>query len=63
MVRHRRSEVAVMLPARLAETILVTPGVDEAGLYADIVRRVRAAATESYLRSREGINLLVGEPS
>jgi SNF2 family DNA or RNA helicase len=45
MVRHRRSEVAVMLPPRLAETILVTPGIDEAGLYADIVRRVRAAAT------------------
>ncbi|MDI3314372.1 MAG: DEAD/DEAH box helicase [Mycobacterium sp.] len=44
MVRHRRSEVAVMLPARLAETILVTPGADEAGLYADIVRRVRLAA-------------------
>ena len=47
MVRHRRSEVAVMLPPRLAETILVTPGIDEAGLYADIVRRVRAAATGS----------------
>ncbi|MBV8292526.1 MAG: DEAD/DEAH box helicase [Mycobacterium sp.] len=47
MVRHRRSEVAVMLPSRLAETILVTPGIDEASLYADIVRRVRAAATES----------------
>jgi len=47
MVRHRRSEVAVMLPARLAETNLVTPGVDEAGLYADIVRRVRAAAAGS----------------
>jgi SNF2 family DNA or RNA helicase len=45
MVRHRRSEVAVMLPPRLAETIMVTPGIDEAGLYADIVRRVRAAAT------------------
>ena len=47
MVRHRRSEVAVMLPPRLAETILVTPGIDEAALYADIVRRVRAAATGS----------------
>src|SRR4029079_1869127 len=47
MVRHRRSEVAVMLPPRLAETILVTPGIDEAGLYADIVRRVRGAATGS----------------
>ncbi|WP_293057222.1 DEAD/DEAH box helicase [Mycobacterium sp.] len=43
MIRHRRSEVAVMLPSRLAETILVTPGSDEAGLYADLVRRVRAA--------------------
>lgn len=47
IVRHRRSEVAVMLPPRLAETILVTPGIDEAYLYADIVRRVRAAATGS----------------
>ena len=47
MVRHRRSEVAVMLPPRLAETTLVAPGIDEAGLYADIVRRVRAAATGS----------------
>jgi SNF2 family DNA or RNA helicase len=47
MVRHRRSEVAVMLPPRLAETILLTPGIDEAALYADIVRRVRAAATGS----------------
>ena len=47
MVRHRRSEVAVMLPPRLAETILVTPGVEEAALYIDIVRRVRLAATES----------------
>ncbi len=47
MVRHRRSEVAVMLPSRLAETVLVTPGIDESGLYADIVRQVRAAATGS----------------
>jgi SNF2 family DNA or RNA helicase len=47
MVRHRRSDVAVMLPPRLAETVLVTPGVDEACLYADIVRRVRAAAAGS----------------
>jgi SNF2 family DNA or RNA helicase len=45
MVRHRRSEVAVMLPPRLGKTVLVTPDSDEANLYADIVRRVRAAAT------------------
>lgn len=62
MVRHRRSEVAVMLPPRLAETALVTPGVDEAGLYADLVRRVRAAATDSG-RSRlalRGLTRLAG---
>lgn len=47
MVRHRRSEVAVMLPPRLAETILVTPGGEEAGVYTDIVRRVRTAAAEA----------------
>lgn len=41
MVRHRRSEVAVMLPARLAETVLVTPGEDERSLYAEITARVR----------------------
>ncbi len=45
MVRHRRSEVAVMLPPRLAETILVTPDIDEAALYSHIIRRVRGAAT------------------
>lgn len=44
MVRHRRSEVSVMLPPRLAETVLVTPGAEEASLYADIVRGIRAAA-------------------
>ena len=42
MVRHRRSEVALMLPRRLAETIRVTPGADEAALYHDVGARVRA---------------------
>jgi SNF2 family DNA or RNA helicase len=41
MVRHRRSEVAVLLPRRLAETVLVTPGDDERELYARIAGRVR----------------------
>ena len=41
MVRHRRSEVAVMLPQRLAETVRVTPAPQESALYADIVGRVR----------------------
>jgi SNF2 family DNA or RNA helicase len=43
-VRHRRSEVALLLPQRVAETVLVTPNVDEAELYAQIVARVRAEA-------------------
>ncbi|MDD4868526.1 MAG: DEAD/DEAH box helicase, partial [Mycobacterium sp.] len=62
MVRHRRSEVAVMLPPRLAETTLVAPGIEEAALYADVVRRVRAAATGSG-RSRlalRGLTRLAG---
>lgn len=41
MIRHRRSEVALMLPQRLAETLLITPGPDEAQLYADLTARIR----------------------
>lgn len=62
MVRHRRSEVAVMLPPRLAETTLVAPGIEEAALYAAVVRRVRATAAESG-RSRlalRGLTRLAG---
>ncbi|MBV9314660.1 MAG: DEAD/DEAH box helicase [Pseudonocardia sp.] len=44
MVRHRRSEVAVMLPQRLAETVLVTPSEEERMLYADITARIRHEA-------------------
>ena len=47
MVRHRRSEVAVLLPHRVAETVLVPPAPDEAALYADIVESVRVGATAS----------------
>ena len=43
MVRHRRSEVAVMLPRRLAETLRVSPTPDEAALYAAVSAHVRAA--------------------
>jgi SNF2 family DNA or RNA helicase len=42
MVRHRRSEVALMLPRRLAETLCVAPGDDEAALYQAVSRRVRS---------------------
>jgi SNF2 family DNA or RNA helicase len=41
MVRHRRSELASMLPRRLAETLCVQPGAEEADLYASVSARVR----------------------
>jgi SNF2 family DNA or RNA helicase len=41
MVRHRRSEVALMLPRRLAETLSVQPSAAEAALYREIAERVR----------------------
>lgn len=41
MVRHRRSELASMLPRRLAETLCVQPGAEEAELYASVSARVR----------------------
>jgi SNF2 family DNA or RNA helicase len=47
MVRHRRSEVEVMLPQRLAETVLVTPDDDEAALYAAVAARVRRDARDA----------------
>jgi hypothetical protein len=47
MVRHRRSEITVMLPRRLAETIRVTPGAEEEGLYRAISSRVREQARDA----------------
>lgn len=44
MVRHRRSEVALMLPQRLAETVLVAPSDVEAEWYADLTGRIRREA-------------------
>jgi len=41
MIRHRRSEVALMLPRRLAETQPVTPSFEEAELYQHVSERVR----------------------
>lgn len=63
MVRHRRSEVALMLPHRLAETVLVTPGQDEAALYAEIIRRVRLegrGASPSKVLTLRGLTRLAG---
>jgi len=44
MVRHRRSEISLMLPRRLAETFRVVPSDEEAALYRGISARVRVAA-------------------
>lgn len=44
MVRHRRSELAVMLPRRLAETVRVAPGDEERELYRLVSERVREQA-------------------
>ena len=47
MIRHRRSEITVMLPRRLAETLRVAPRAEEAELYRAISRRVRDQAREA----------------
>jgi SNF2 family DNA or RNA helicase len=44
MIRHRRSEVALRLPQRLAETLLVTPAPQESQLYAELTARIRRDA-------------------
>jgi SNF2 family DNA or RNA helicase len=41
MVRNRRSEVALTLPQRLAETVLIRPGAPEAALYSELTERIR----------------------
>jgi SNF2 family DNA or RNA helicase len=41
MIRHRRSEVSVLLPQRLAETLLVEPPPAEREWYADLGGRLR----------------------
>jgi SNF2 family DNA or RNA helicase len=47
MVRHRRSEVALMLPRRLAETRSVVPADGEAALYRLIAERVRSEGRQA----------------
>ncbi len=44
MIRHRRSEVSVLLPQRLAETLRVEPSGPERDWYSDLTARVRAEA-------------------
>jgi SNF2 family DNA or RNA helicase len=47
MVRHRRSEVALRLPQRLAETVLITPDTGERTLYRELAERIRVEAKEA----------------
>ncbi|HWB71124.1 MAG TPA: DEAD/DEAH box helicase [Egibacteraceae bacterium] len=63
MVRHRRSEVALMLPCRLAQTLKVAPAGDEAALYAAVSERVRAdgrAASSSLTLQLRAVQRLAG---
>jgi SNF2 family DNA or RNA helicase len=52
MIRHRRSEVALRLPQRLAETVLVEPNGDEIEFYRDLTFRLRAQARHASPRQR-----------
>lgn len=63
MVRHRRGEVAVMLPQRLAETVRVAPRPAEAALYAEVASRLRERArggTRSELLALRSLAQLAG---
>ena len=59
MVRHRRSEVAVMLPPRLAETYVVTPSTEEASFYRRVAERVRERARTGGGRETMGLSRLL----
>jgi SNF2 family DNA or RNA helicase len=63
MIRHRRSEVALMLPRRLAETLRIAPAAAEAELYRLVSERVRdqaRAAPPSHLLTLRSIQRLAG---
>jgi SNF2 family DNA or RNA helicase len=47
MIRHRRSEVSVLLPQRLAETLLIEPPPAEREWYADLGGRIRKEGREA----------------
>ncbi|HMD93062.1 MAG TPA: SNF2-related protein [Trebonia sp.] len=47
MIRHRRSEVSVLLPQRLAETLLIDPPPAERDWYADLSDRIRKDGREA----------------
>lgn len=63
MVRHRRSEVALMLPRRLARTRRVSPHPAEADLYRHVSARIRTegrAATASQRLALRAVQRIAG---
>ncbi len=63
MIRHRRSEVSVLLPQRLAETLRVEPSGEERDWYSDLTARVRAegrAATQARRLALRSVAKLAG---
>ncbi|HEX2804693.1 MAG TPA: DEAD/DEAH box helicase [Kineosporiaceae bacterium] len=63
MVRHRRSEVALILPQRLAETVKVHLPEQERRLYAEVAERIRQQgrdATPSRLMGLRSLARLAG---
>jgi len=67
MIRHRRSEVSVLLPQRLAETLRVEPSGAEREWYSDLTARVRAegrtAASARRLTMRSVAKLAGSSPA
>jgi SNF2 family DNA or RNA helicase len=67
MIRHRRSEVSVLLPQRLAETLLIEPPAAERDWYADLAARIRAqggaAAPSLRLALRSAARLAGSSPA
>ena len=66
MVRHRRSDLDVLLPGRLARTIAVEPHAEEAELYRRVAERVRAegagASSQRRVALRAGLRLAGSSP-
>ncbi|HVC78491.1 MAG TPA: SNF2-related protein [Candidatus Micrarchaeaceae archaeon] len=63
MIRHRRSELAMMLPRRLAESFRVAPGAAEAELYRLTSEQVRAwgrAALPAERLALRGVQRMAG---
>ncbi|MGH9128469.1 MAG: DEAD/DEAH box helicase [Acidimicrobiales bacterium] len=63
MIRHRRSQVDLLLPRRVARTVRVEPGPDERALYASVSERVRsegAGASSARSMALRSIQRLAG---